>query len=694
VGSVTKTGSGTLTLAGNSYSGSTLINAGIAQMGDSAALGSSASGTTVASGAELDIVASVTTVEPLTLSGAGVSGSGALVLQSGSGASTWNAQMTATADTVLGAFANTSLAMGGLNAGNYTMLFLPVNNASFTVSSNLTAGSVVVDAAGGLFLTAANDTLTNIVLNKANPTSGSISPTAGITAYHNHALGTNCSVTVSNANLIGNSGAIIRLGNNVTIPAGVSLNFVLPETGDSGPGQYRATLGVLGAPSTNIWNGPITIHGADPASGIASLFIIRPESSQITLNGDLTLADGAATVMVRGSSAKAVINGNINIGTNTFTPISDAGVTDVTLNSTANNWGLLQLASARLRLGANNAMPASAPVQQINTSAILELNGFNQQIGGLFSSAIGTVINSSTNTASTLTVSSASAANWIYTGNIANVSGAKALNLDVAGDTLTLTGPANNYAGSTTVRGGATLALSASGVITASTPIDLKAGGILDVSGTTSGGTSLGAGQKLMGNGTVTGNLILAGTIAPGESIGALTVSGNVTNSGTASIVMEVNNTTGTNDVLNVGGTLSYGGTLIITNISGTAYTNNQVIKLFNAAIYGGSFANIVFPGVGTYDASNLAVDGTIKVVSVVSTTPVSIVFSVTGGGNTMQLNWPADHTGWRLQSQTNAVSAGLKTNWATVPGSTSVNSMSFPINPANGAVFFRLVYP
>jgi hypothetical protein len=46
------------------------------------------------------------------------------------------------------------------------------------------------------------------------------------------------------------------------------------------------------------------------------------------------------------------------------------------------------------------------------------------------------------------------------------------------------------------------------------------------------------------------------------------------------------------------------------------------------------------------------------------------------------------------LEAQTNSPSAGLSTNWSTVPGSTAVNSMSFPIVPSNGSVFFRLVYP
>jgi hypothetical protein len=62
--------------------------------------------------------------------------------------------------------------------------------------------------------------------------------------------------------------------------------------------------------------------------------------------------------------------------------------------------------------------------------------------------------------------------------------------------------------------------------------------------------------------------------------------------------------------------------------------------------------------------------------------------------GNILTLSWPADHLGWRLQVQTNSLPAGLSTNWVTVPGSDLVTSTNLTINPGNGAVFYRMVYP
>lgn len=75
-----------------------------------------------------------------------------------------------------------------------------------------------------------------------------------------------------------------------------------------------------------------------------------------------------------------------------------------------------------------------------------------------------------------------------------------------------------------------------------------------------------------------------------------------------------------------------------------------------------------------------------------VSTNPTNIMFSVANGQLT--LSWPSDHTGWQLQAQTNTASVGISTNWFDVNGTTGSNTFVVPISPANGAVFYRLVYP
>ncbi|MEI9962733.1 MAG: LamG-like jellyroll fold domain-containing protein [Limisphaerales bacterium] len=71
----------------------------------------------------------------------------------------------------------------------------------------------------------------------------------------------------------------------------------------------------------------------------------------------------------------------------------------------------------------------------------------------------------------------------------------------------------------------------------------------------------------------------------------------------------------------------------------------------------------------------------------IVNTTATNIVFSALN--NKMTLSWPADHTGWQLQAQTNS----LGTNWVTVGGSSLTNQVNMVIDPSNKAVFYRLIY-
>jgi len=61
--------------------------------------------------------------------------------------------------------------------------------------------------------------------------------------------------------------------------------------------------------------------------------------------------------------------------------------------------------------------------------------------------------------------------------------------------------------------------------------------------------------------------------------------------------------------------------------------------------------------------------------------------------GGTLNFSWPPDHTGWRLQVQTNALNAGLGTNWFDVAGSSLTNTIAVPVDVTKGSVFYRLVY-
>ena len=59
---------------------------------------------------------------------------------------------------------------------------------------------------------------------------------------------------------------------------------------------------------------------------------------------------------------------------------------------------------------------------------------------------------------------------------------------------------------------------------------------------------------------------------------------------------------------------------------------------------------------------------------------------------NGLQINWPADHMGWRLLMSTNVLAA--PSAWFFVPASNATNQVWLPFDSTQSSVFFRLVYP
>ena len=211
---------------------------------------------------------------------------------------------------------------------------------------------------------------------------------------------------------------------------------------------------------------------------------------------------------------------------------------------------------------------------------------------------------------------------------------------------------------------------------------------------TYTGPTLVNAGT-LGGTGTIAGSVTVASgaTFAPGTSIGTLTVGGAVSLAAGSTNVMEISKNAGTNDLVTGATSIAYGGTLVIKNLGGVLAVNDT-FKVFNASSYSGSFSAVVSQVYGqtvTWDLSNLTVNGTVRVASAVAA-PVTLT-PVVGGGS-INLSWPVDQIGYRLEVQTNALSVGLNSNWSTWPNSAATNQVGIPVNPANPTVFFRLVYP
>jgi autotransporter-associated beta strand protein len=165
--------------------------------------------------------------------------------------------------------------------------------------------------------------------------------------------------------------------------------------------------------------------------------------------------------------------------------------------------------------------------------------------------------------------------------------------------------------------------------------------GLLVVSGTCnySGGTTLGGGvlevdgslgtgghpllingpTTVMGDGVILDPVTIpsGSSLAPGDSIGRLTVSSSLVLAAGSTNIFEINKDLATNDIVAGMSSVTYGGTLVLNNVGSSTYAPGDNFKLFDASSYSGLFAAFVpaTPGPGLiWVTNNLTVNGTISV--------------------------------------------------------------------------------
>jgi hypothetical protein len=80
------------------------------------------------------------------------------------------------------------------------------------------------------------------------------------------------------------------------------------------------------------------------------------------------------------------------------------------------------------------------------------------------------------------------------------------------------------------------------------------------------------------------------------------------------------------------------------------------------------------------------------KLFRLIPTSPASTNLTATLDGTSVTLRWPADHTGWRLQTQ--ASLSASSANWSDVTGSRQTNLWTVPIDSSGTSQLFRLAWP
>jgi hypothetical protein len=199
----------------------------------------------------------------------------------------------------------------------------------------------------------------------------------------------------------------------------------------------------------------------------------------------------------------------------------------------------------------------------------------------------------------------------------------------------------------------------------------------------------------LKGNGNLNGGLItsVGSIVSPGASIGILTVSNNITLSGTT--FMEVSKTANTNDQLRATGSITYGGTLTITNLAGT-FVGGESYKLFNAASYSGTFATNfpALPAGLAWNTNNLTVNGTISIS--ITVLPPPKITGISQSGSIVTVSGTNNFGGngqYYVLANTNVAT----TNWvrfATNNFSAGTFSFTDSISPGVPQRYYRLQLP
>jgi autotransporter-associated beta strand protein len=386
---------------------------------------------------------------------------------------------------------------------------------------------------------------------------------------------------------------------------------VFDDTGSNTPAVNLS--GALSAGTVYVLAGRnYTFGGGGALAG--STRLIKNGSGQLSLNTTNTCTGGTfigggAVQVGDGANCSGDITGNItNNGTLIF---NTPGVVSNTANITGSG-GLYKRGGGTLTL-----------------AGVLSCTNFTTIVMGTLE-FLSTPSSARITNNSVLTFKPAGALN--YGGTI---TGSGRVNIACPDITVTLTG-ANSYANDTVVDGGTLMVNNPGG------------------SGTGTGAVTVNSGATLAGTGTIGGAVTVnsGGAVAPGASgIGTLTVSNSVTFNGGSTNFIEIDKNSLTRDVLKVSGTLAAGGTLVVTNLSGTL-TAGDSFKIFEAAAYAGSFTNIVLPAISSdvmWYTNALMSAGTLSVVS-------------TNFTGSQSLTWTGD-------SISNLWDTGSSLNWLTTNG-------------------------
>lgn len=526
---------------------------------------------------------------------------------------------------------------------------LSINGAT----TNTTYTGVLQDALSGgtrkLGLTVAGGTFT---LSASNTFSGDTRLAGG-------------TLTLANANALRNStldlasddvGALnfgvlasatvggIKGTRNLAIVSGSSPPFTLTVGNNfAGTNVYYGALSGGASSLVKTGSGMLILAGNSTFAGTLYVDTAQPSSGN---DGVLRLA-GALT------SASAIQIRNQNSATSTLQ--LDGSLANISLPQPVTLNGRNNSTPAIVNLAGDNNFAGNITMGSGGTSYIFQCDADTLAFDGV----VG--IHALTS-ARTLTFQGNG--NFLVNGAITNGSSFANSVVKTGAGTLTLAG-VNSYTGTTAVTNGG---LRVNGVLGTNTVTIVNA--------------------TLSGSGVIRGPVTMSGssTLAPGNSVGTLTVSNSITLAG--STVMELDRSQSPNSDRLASASVVYAGALTVVNLGGHLQVGDT-FDLFNwTSSRSGNFTTVNLPAGYTWDSSNLNVDGTITVTAV----EPPPVLGVVNNSGTLDFSWSSSF-GYKLQAQANPAGVGLIADdgaWFDYPGG-EVSPVSVPVDPAQPTMFFRL---
>ncbi|MDZ7617585.1 MAG: autotransporter-associated beta strand repeat-containing protein, partial [Patescibacteria group bacterium] len=277
-GSLTKVGTGTLILTNaNTYTGPTTIAVGVVNVRNNNALGATVAGTTVDSGAALQVQGSVTVAESLSISGGGIGSSGAL--RSMSGDNVWNGNIVESTARI-GVDSGT-LTINGVISGSGT--FVKTGLGKLVLTSNNTY-SATTDVAQG-------------VLN----------------IRHGNALGTSSYCHVY-------SEATLEMQGGISVARGLYVGNVDPAS---------STPSLRSMSGDNTWSGSVYLHVNHPHA------IVDVDAGSLTISGAIEPHSGSVGSLTKtGTGLLRLTNAN-----NTYTGPTTVSAGTLLVNGALNGGG-------------------------------------------------------------------------------------------------------------------------------------------------------------------------------------------------------------------------------------------------------------------------------------------------------------------------------------------------------------------